>query len=142
MAAETVNRVTVDLREELRFDATNGEGSAIAMDTIPTEGGLSPMETVLAALAGCTAMDVISILRKKRQDVTAYRVEVAGRRADEHPRVFTDIALRHVITGRNVAPEAVRRSIELSEERYCSVHAMLSKSVAIHSEFEIVPATD
>ncbi len=98
---------------------------------------MSPMEFLLAGLGGCTAMDVISILRKKRQDVTDYRLEVTGERATEHPKVYTSIAVKHVVTGRNISEEAVRHAIDLSVEKYCSAHAMLSKAVPIETSYEI-----
>jgi putative redox protein len=96
------------------------------------------MELVLLGLAGCTAMDVISILRKKRQHVTGFEVEAHAERADEHPKVFTSILVKFLIEGINVDPEAVRRSIELSETRYCPVQAMLAPGVHIRNEYEIV----
>ena len=96
------------------------------------------MEMILLGLAGCTAMDVISILQKKRQDVTAFEIRVHADRAEEHPRVFTHIVLEYVVTGRHVEIDAVKRSIDLSLEKYCSVHAMLSKSVPIEHTFKVV----
>jgi putative redox protein len=93
---------------------------------------------VQAALGGCTAMDVISILRKKRQQVTDYEVEVvAERRLDRHPRIFTRMEVIHRLRGRGLNPAAVAEAIELSETRYCAVHAMLGHAVAITSRFEI-----
>ncbi len=103
----------------------------------PAEG-LSPMELVLVGLAGCTAMDVISILQKKRQDVTGFEVNVQGERAPEPPRVYTDIAVEYVVRGRRVDPVAVERSIELSVTKYCSVQAMLAPTVPIHHTYRIV----
>jgi putative redox protein len=91
---------------------------------------------VLAGLAGCTGMDVISILRKKRQVPERYEIAVTGERSSEHPRVYTAIVVEHRVTG-NVDPEAVRRSVELSATRYCPVSAMLSASVRIEHRYRL-----
>src|SRR5579884_3597087 len=115
--AEKTARVT--LVGPMRFEATSGSGHTIAMDTNVEGGGedtaASPMELVLMALAGCTGMDVISILRKKRQDVTGYEINVRGVRAETHPMVYTHITVEHVVTGHRVDPAAVARAVELSE---------------------------
>lgn len=98
----------------------------------------TPVELLLISLGACTAVDVVSILKKKRQEVTAYRVEVRGQRRDEHPRAFTKMEVKHIVHGRKVSPEAVARAIELSEEKYCSVAATLRPTVEIISTFEII----
>jgi putative redox protein len=85
-------------------------------------------------------MDVISILRKKRQDVTAYHIEVSGARQQDYPRVYTEISIRHILTGNNLSAEAVKRAIELSESKYCPAYAMLSKAASISSTFDVRPA--
>jgi putative redox protein len=91
-------------------------------------------------LAGCTGMDVISILRKKRQEVTGYEVHVKGVRAETHPMVFEDITVEHIITGHHIDREAVRRAIELSEQRYCGAGAMLGKVAQLRHMYCIVEA--
>jgi putative redox protein len=93
---------------------------------------------LLIALGGCTGVDVVSVLRKKREVVTGYRVEVTGERRDEHPRHFTKMTLHHIIEGRNVKPAAVAQAIELSETKYCSVAATFRPTVEIVSTFEII----
>lgn len=90
------------------------------------EDGFRPMELIATGLAGCTAMDVVSILRKKRQDVSAFEVVVHADRATEHPKVFTKAVIEYHVTGRAIDEAAVRRAIELSAERYCPAQAMLS----------------
>jgi putative redox protein len=107
---------------------TNGERASAA----------TPMELLLVALGGCTAVDVISILQKKREQVTDYRVEVRGTRRDEHPRAFTRMEVRHVVRGRNVSEKAVASAIELSETKYCSVAATLRPGVEIVTSYEII----
>ncbi len=125
-----------------RVDATTTRGHPIAMDGDPPHGddsAASPKEAVLAALAGCTAIDVCSILRKKRQSAVSYEIEVTAESADDHPRVFTSIDIEHRVRGA-VEPEALRRSIELSATRYCPVNAMLSEAVRIHHRYALIDA--
>jgi putative redox protein len=102
----------------------------------------TPMELLLVALGGCTAVDVVSILKKKRERVTAYHVEVKGERREEHPRAFTRMQVRHVLRGRGLSEKAVARAIELSETKYCSVAATLRPAVEIVTTYEIVEETD
>src|SRR5439155_205778 len=94
-------------------------------------GGPSPTELLLVGLGGCTGMDVIALLRKMRQDVTAYRVEVHGARRDEHPQIFTEITVVHVVGGRDLDPRSVARAGDLSATRYCPASAMPSARSAI-----------
>lgn len=123
-----------------RIDARTAGGQPIAMDVDPPLGddsAPSPKETLLAALAGCTAVDVASIMRKKRQSMATYEIEVTGQSASEHPKVFTSIVVEHVVSG-DVAPEALRRSIELSATQYCPVNAMLSRAVRIEHRYRLI----
>ncbi|HEX9609594.1 MAG TPA: OsmC family protein [Candidatus Limnocylindria bacterium] len=122
-----------------RIEARTGSGQPIVMDADLPEGDDSaagPKETLLAALAGCTAMDVASILRKKRQAATRYEIAVSGESASEHPKVFTAITVEHLVTGA-VEAEALRRAIELSVTRYCPVNAMLSASATIEHRYRL-----
>ncbi|HOU40398.1 MAG TPA: OsmC family protein [Promineifilum sp.] len=132
----------ITLQDEMHFTALPTSGQLVHMDSKPSETGLrqgaSPMELLLSALGGCTAMDVISILRKKRQAVTGFEVRVHGERTTEHPQVFTDITIEYVVRGVNIDPAAVARSIELSTETYCSVHAMLHQAANIRTAYTIV----
>lgn len=104
--------------------------------------GSSPMELILMGLGGCMSMDVLSILAKKRVLLEDYEVRLEAERAGEHPRIFTRINIKFTLYGEGIPPEAVARAIQLSEEKYCSASAMLVKSAAITSEFEILPASD
>jgi len=97
---------------------------------------------LLVGLGGCTGMDVISILRKKRQQVTGYEVHVTGIRAEDHPMVFVEITVEYVITGHHVQPEAVERAIQLSAQRYCGAGAMLEKVAHLTHTFRIVEAAE
>jgi putative redox protein len=136
------SRATVQLETvegtRLRFGVRVGE-HAFQFDSGPEAEGPSPVQALQAALGGCTAMDVISILRKKRQPVTGYEVEVlAERRLDQHPRIFTRMEIIHRVRGRRINPAAVAEAIELSDTKYCAVHAMLEHAVTISSRFEIM----
>ena len=117
------------------------QGFRIDLDAEGTVGGTGagpqPHRLLLQALAGCTAMDVISILRKKRQQVSGLKVEVQGIRADQHPKVYTQIDVLYQVRGKTVAPQAVERAIELSTTRYCPVMAMLGKVAEIHTRYDI-----
>ena len=126
MATKTAT-VTLD-GGDLRFAGSTGSGHSIVLDDGTGDTGMRPAELVPLAVAGCTAMDVISILRKKRQDVRRYEVRAEGTQMDGHPHAFTRIDVVHVVEG-NVEVEAVRRAIELSATRYCSVGATLSSGI-------------
>jgi putative redox protein len=128
--------------DRMRFVALTGSGHSIVMDGADEDSGARPAELLLVAQAGCTAMDVISILRKKRQVVTHYEVRVSGeQRDDPHPHVFERIRIVHVVEG-TVDVEAVRRAIELSATRYCTVTGNLASGVAeIHHEYIVRGAT-
>ena len=128
----------------LAFEGSGDSGFSVRFDTSATEGGgsgFSPMELTLLSHAACMSMDVVSILKKKRQDVTGIEVHTLGERTDDTPRVFTDITLEFVVRGRKVDPEAVARSIELSEIKYCSVGGMLKKSVNIKTTYRVEEET-
>ena len=123
-----------------QFVATSGTGHHILLDDANGNSGAKPIELVAIGLAGCTAFDVINILRKKRQHVTAYSVHVEADQAGTPPQVFTNVRIHHHITG-DVSSQAVEDAIRLSEEKYCSVGAMIQRSGAVvHNRFEIVPA--
>jgi putative redox protein len=143
--AETMT-VQSKLATGMRFEVQAGSGHYITLDAAEQGGGhnegFRPMELLLVGLAGCTGMDVISILRKKRQDVTGYEVHVQGVRAEEHPMVFVEITVEHVVTGHHLQPEAVARAIELSEERYCGAGAMLGKVAHLTHTYRIVEAAE
>ncbi len=134
-------QATVALKQEMSFAGTADSGFTVNLGTSPMVGGANdgfrPMELMLISLAGCTAMDVISILRKKRQEIDQLEVRAQAERTAEHPRVFTDILLTYVVYGSQVDDTAVARSIELSVTKYCAAHAMLSRSVSIRHSYEI-----
>jgi putative redox protein len=127
-------------RSGLTFDAVGQKGIPVRMGSSDEPAANTPMDLVLMALAGCTGMDVVSILEKKRQPARSMEIRVRGTRADDPPRVYTDIEIEFLLTGELLTEEAVARSIELSETKYCSVGAMLGKGARLHTSFQILPA--
>jgi putative redox protein len=126
----------------MSFTGTADSGFSVALGTDPAVGGdndgLRPMELIAIGLAGCTAMDVISILRKKRQDVTGFEVKVTGERAAEHPKVFTAFNIHYIVRGRGLAAAALERAMELSRDTYCPAQAMFAKVAPITLSYEII----
>jgi putative redox protein len=127
---------------KLAFTGNAGSGFTLPMDTSPESGGdgegFRPLELLLVGLAGCTAMDVIAILEKKRQEVTGFEVRVNGERASDHPKVFTQIVVEYIVQGHNLDRVAVERAVELSETKYCSASAMLRKAVPIEHKITLI----
>jgi putative redox protein len=128
----------------MAFSAETGSGHLLMMDGAPDGGGRNlaprPMETVLAGTGGCTAYDVVLILRRGRHDVRGCQVKVSSERAGTDPKVFTKIHMHFVVTGRGVPEPAVARAIQLSHERYCSASIMLGKTAEITTSHEVVEA--
>jgi putative redox protein len=138
-----VVEVSSSWRGGLAFDGIGPDDVRVTMDSIvPNRRGPTPMELVLLALAGCTGMDVISILEKKRQPARSLEIRVRGKRSAEHPKVYVDIELEYVFTGENLTPEAAARAIELSMTKYCSVGGMLEKTAPIRTTFRIDPISE
>ena len=131
-------KATIHFAGDDLFVAVTPSGHAQVLETNHERASAAtPMELLLLALGGCTAVDVISVLRKKRERVTSYRVEVRGERREEHPRAYTRMEVRHLLRGRNLSEKAVAQAIELSETKYCSVAATLRPGVQIVTSFEI-----
>jgi putative redox protein len=132
-------KATVKWAGDEFFIGTGYTGHAQIMDSKgDRNAATSPLEMLLVAVAGCTAMDVIAILLKKRQDVTAYDVEVTGERVEEHPRKFTRFHVHHIVHGRSVSEKALADAIELSDQKYCSVAATVRPTAEITTSYEIV----
>jgi putative redox protein len=133
-------------QENMAFTGTAESGFNIQLDAKKEVGGegkgFVPMELMAISLAGCTAMDVMSILRKKRQDVTSFEVHVDAPRAGEHPKVFTSATIEYLVTGHNVDEKAVVRAIQLSAENYCPAQAMLGKVMPIDLHYRIFEEKD
>lgn len=140
---QTTTKAIIKFCGDNLFIAITPSGHAQVLDTNSERGSAaSPVELLLIALGSCTGIDVISILKKKRQHVTDYRIEVSGQRRTQHPRAYTEMQVRHVLRGRNLSEKAVAQAVELSEAKYCSVAATLRPTVEIVSSFEIIEETD
>ena len=123
------------------FVGVTPAGRALVLDTNSQRSSApSPVELLLVALGSCTATDVAGILKKKRQQVTSYTVEVSGERRDEYPRSYTSMTVHHIVTGVGLSEKAVAQAVELSGNKYCSVAATLRPQVEIHTTFEIIEA--
>jgi putative redox protein len=135
-------KATVTMGQGMTFRASADSGFTLQMGASPKVGGQNdgfrPMELLLMGLGGCTAMDVISILRKKRQDVTGFDILLDAEHAEDHPHVFTQITIKYILRGNQIDPKVVERSIELSETKYCPVQAMLARSVPIEHTYGII----
>ena len=139
-------KATVQWKDKLAFVGTADiTGYPVQIDSLSSANGgngASPMELIAMGLAGCTAMDVISILQKKQQKVTSFKVQVDAARANEHPKVFTGAVITYIITGSDIEENALLRAIELSTTRYCPAHAMLAQVFPIDMRYEIYEEED
>ena len=135
-------KATITLQEGSTFEGVAGSGHRVTMDVAPEVGGrnlgLRPMEMVLLGLGGCTAIDVLHMLREGRQPITDMRVELDAERADDAPKVFTRIHVHFVLTGAGLDPHKIERAIKLSANKYCSASMMLNKTAEMTHDFEIV----
>ncbi len=136
--ARELTEINAQWTGALGFEAKNPQGASIRMDSIPAGAAPTPMELVLMALAGCTGMDVVSILEKKRQPATSIEIHARGKRSEDHPRGYVEIEIEYVLSGAQLSAEAVARAIELSINKYCSVGGMLAKAAALRTSFRIV----
>lgn len=134
--------VSACLADGMRFDVATGSGHAIRLDMAAGEGGEGagpqPMEMLLVGLAGCAGMSTLLILRKRRQDVREYEIKIHGERAGQHPQVFTEITVEHVITGRALKPAVIERALLMTEQKYCGASVMLEKTARIHHTYRLV----
>jgi putative redox protein len=134
--------LTQALKQQRQFVARTGSGHNLILDDGAGGTGAKPIEMVAVALAGCTAFDVITVLRQKyHQKITGYQVHVEADQADRPPQVFTTVRIHHVVTGISIDEAALVEAIRLSEEKYCSVGAMVQKSASLHTTHEIVDDT-
>ncbi len=134
--------LTQPLKSERQFVATSGSEHHMLLDDPAGGTGPKPIELVAMALAGCTAFDVITVLRQKRhQIVTGYEVRVEADQAERPPQVFTNVRIHHVVTGFDVDPAAIEEAVRLSEEKYCSVGAMVKQTASLQTTYEIIEET-
>ncbi len=142
MSAEDPKAV-VQLLGANSFNGLTPSGHLVTIDTDRDRNSApSPMELLLIALGSCTGVDVVSILKKKREILTDYRVEVRGERRAEHPRSYQRMAVHHIVTGHNISERSVAQAIDLSEQKYCSVAATFRPTAEIVSTFEIIEASE
>ncbi len=120
------------------FLGTNKDGAQIQIGKLGGHSGIGPMEAVLTALAACTGDDVLAILNKKRQHVAELKINVRGRRAENLPKVYTEIHVEYILRGNELQEKDIEQAIRLSEEKYCSVGAMLGKTAKIHTSFKVL----
>jgi len=129
-------------KERMSFEGTSDSGFKVTLGTSPNVGGdddgFRPLELLAIGLAGCTAMDVISILRKKRQEIDSFEVMVHADCSDEHPKVFTHLSIEYVISGKDISREAVERAVELSANKYCPAQAMLKQVAPMEMKVTIL----
>lgn len=135
-----MNEARVTWLNETQFVAETGSGHAVVLESGGKNRAPSPMEMLLVGMAGCTAVDVVHILKRMRQPVTDIQVNVKGARADKPPKVYTAIEVEYVVTGRGLSEEKVRRAVEMSQTTYCSASIMLGKAATITSSICILEA--
>lgn len=132
----------VRLVSEMQFDGTASSGHSLIMDADDAAGGRNkgfrPMELLLVGFGGCTGMDVISILRKKRQNVSGLEMNVKGAKSDDYPKIYREVHIEYVVKGKGVQQDAVERAIKLSLDKYCSVGATLAKTGTVTHSYRIV----
>ncbi|MHB8882648.1 MAG: OsmC family protein [Thermodesulfovibrionales bacterium] len=135
-------RAKIKYTDGMQFVGETGSGHAIVMDSDPEFGGANtgvrPTELLLVGVGGCSGMDIVSILKKKRQMLTGLEVNVEGKKAETYPQKFTDISIEFVVRGKGLSEEAVKRAVDLSMDKYCSVKATLEGSAKITFSYKIV----
>lgn len=130
--------VVAEWRGENSFIGRNPSGGSVQIGTLEGRPGIGPMEMLLLGVAGCTGMDIISILEKKRQPLHDFQVRVRGKRADDFPKVYTDIEVIYILWGAGLDPRAVEQAIQLSEEKYCSASIMMKAVAKMSSSYQIL----
>jgi putative redox protein len=137
-----MGKAKVTLVDSMQFVGTADSGHAVVMDAHASVGGNNtgsrPMELLLMAFGGCSGMDVISILRKKKQDVNKLEINVEGEQAGDYPKMYISLHIEYVVTGKDISEDAVKRAIELSLGKYCSVGATLGKAAKITHSYKII----
>jgi len=138
-------KVKVEWSRQLRFRGTNAHGKSLVVDATDVDGypaGVTPMELLLMALGGCTGIDIVTILKKQRQNLTRFAINLTGHRRPEPPRYYERIHIEYVLKGDNLDEKKVQRAIQLSEEKYCSVRAMLAEKARVTSFYRLEKRTE
>ncbi len=133
-------KATLKWTSGLQFVGQTEDSPAIVLDSVDGKSGPTPMQMVLMGVAGCTAMDVVSIMKKKRADLTDFQIIIFGTMAEDHPKRFTDIEIEYLFYGNDLKENDARRAIELSEQKYCSAAASVNANIS-HS-FKLLPPKD
>jgi putative redox protein len=133
-----LTEITATWKGEMTFVGQNAVGGTVPMGALDGKPGVSPMQLLLVAIAGCTGEDILSILQKKRAGLTDMQVRVSGKRADDYPMIWTHIHITYLFWAKSIKPKDIEQAIELSENKYCSVGIMLGKSARITSEYRIL----
>lgn len=136
--SEGWTEITAAWKGEMTFVGQNPAGGTVQMGPLDGKPGVGPMQLLLVGLAGCTGVDILGIMQKKRAKLTDMQVKVAAKRADDYPMIWTDIKVTYLLWGEDIKPKDVEQAIELSEDKYCSVGIMLGKSAKIKSEYRIL----
>jgi putative redox protein len=135
---EEWTEITAGWKSDSTFIGQNGAGGTVQMGSLDGKPGFSPMHLLLIAVAGCTGMDIASILQKKRLALSDLQVQVRGKRARDYPMIWTDIHITYLVWGEAIQPKDVEQAIQLSEDKYCSVGLMLGKAARITSEYHLL----
>jgi len=135
---EEWTEITAAWNSDSTFIGQNAAGGNVQMGSLDGKPGFSPMHLLLIAVAGCTGMDIVSILQKKRLALSDLQVRVRGKRAMDYPMIWTDIHITYLVWGEAIQPKDVEQAIQLSEDKYCSVGLMLGKAARITSEYQIL----
>ena len=133
--AETWTEINAHWKGEMVFAATNQKGASIQVGDLGDKPGIGPMQLLLVSLAACTGMDIVSILRKKRVNLSDFQVRVRALRAEDYPMVFTEIHVEYLLWGEDFKAHDIEQAIQLSEDKYCSVGIMLRKAAPVHTSY-------
>jgi putative redox protein len=138
MMSQEWKEVSAQWQGEMGFIGKNMIGASVQMGTNNQHAGISPMELLLLGVAGCTGIDIVHILKKKRIELDQFEVRVRGKRVDDHPKIYDQIEVEYLFWSNELSTKAVEQAIQLSEEKYCSASAMMSKSAQISSSYKIM----
>ena len=130
--------VSAQWKREMSFVGKNQTGGSVQMGTNDEQSGISPMELLLLGVAGCTGIDIVHILGKKRITLDQFEVHVRGKRSDDYPMVYNEIEIKYLLWANDLSTKAVEQAIELSEGKYCSASIMMAKSAEMHSSYRIL----
>jgi putative redox protein len=133
-----ITEVIAEWQEDTIFRGSNEVGGSVQMGSMEGQPGIEPMEMLLLGLAGCTGVDVVNIMKKKRQPLDGLRIQIKATRAETHPKVYTEIEVVYILQGDGLERKAIEQAIQLSEDKYCSASSMLKASAQIRSSYQII----